>query len=46
MYDGFLDIALEWCYKKNCGFGPEDFCYSSNVKPWWRCSRNPKLVFE
>lgn len=45
LYEGFLDVALEWCYKKNCGFGPEDFCYSSNVKAWWQCSQNEEHVW-
>jgi hypothetical protein len=30
-------IALEWCYKKNCGWGPEDFSHASTVRAWWRC---------
>ena len=29
--------AVEWYYKKNCGFGPEDFSYGSKVVAWWKC---------
>lgn len=32
------EIAAEWCYKRNCGWGPEDFGYGSSVKAWWVCS--------
>lgn len=32
------ELAKEWCYKNNCGFGPEDFSYGSRVKAWWVCS--------
>ncbi len=31
------DIALEWCYEKNCGWGPEDLSDGSNVKVYWTC---------
>ncbi len=31
------EIALEWCYAQNCGWGPEDFTYGSKVKAWWTC---------
>lgn len=32
-------MALDWCYARNCGWGPEDFSYGSNVIAWWRCPR-------
>ncbi len=32
------EIALEWHYGKNCGFGPEDFSFGANVAVWWQCS--------
>lgn len=35
--DAFPEIAAEWCYKKNCGFGPEDFNCHSGIKVWWQC---------
>ncbi len=35
----FPEIASEWHYKKNCGWGPEDFNYGSNIKVWWQCSK-------
>lgn len=31
------DVAMYWCWKKNCGFGPEDFSSGSKVMPWWTC---------
>ncbi len=46
LYDGFLDIALEWCYKLNCNFGPEDFNYASRVKVWWCCQFNKKHIWK
>ena len=39
------DIALEWYYPKNCGFGPEDFSYGSNVIAYWQCSKNPEHIW-
>lgn len=33
------ELALEWCYKKNCGWGPEDFLHASTVKAWWTCPK-------
>ncbi len=33
----FPELALEWCYEKNCGWGPGDFTYASGVKAWWNC---------
>ena len=30
-------VASEWCYIKNCGWGPEDFSRGSNVKAYWDC---------
>lgn len=35
--EAYPEIAAEWCYKKNCGFGPEDFSRSSGVKVFWKC---------
>src|SRR5882724_11930107 len=31
------DLASEWCHKKNCGWGPDDFSHGSNVRAWWVC---------
>jgi len=45
LFDAYLDIAVEWHYKKNCGFGPEDFNYGSGVKAWWRCSRDKRHIW-
>lgn len=30
-------IAQQWNYKKNSGWGPEDFSRSSGVRCWWTC---------
>jgi hypothetical protein len=34
------EIALEWYYPSNCGFGPEDFSYGSQVNAFWQCSKD------
>lgn len=39
------EIALEWYYPKNCGWGPEDFSYGSQVNAWWQCSANKKHIW-
>lgn len=39
------EVAVEWLYEKNCGFGPEDFTYGSKVNAFWRCSRNKKHIW-
>lgn len=39
------DIAAQWYYKKNCGWGPEDFSYGSKVVVWWQCEDNPKHIY-
>ncbi len=39
-------LTGEWYYKKNCGFGPEDFSLGSDVAPWWRCSKNTKHIWQ
>jgi positive regulator of sigma E activity len=31
------ELAAEWHFKKNSGFGPEDFSHASNVRVWWMC---------
>jgi hypothetical protein len=31
------EIAAEWLYKKNVGWGPDDFSHGSSVRAWWRC---------
>lgn len=38
-------IAEQWCYERNCNFGPEDFSYGSHVSAWWRCAVDPSHVF-
>lgn len=35
--EAFPEVAFDWCYKKNCGWGPEDFASSSKVSAWWEC---------
>lgn len=39
------EAAGEWYYEKNCGFGPEDFSYGSQVNVWWQCSENKEHVW-
>jgi len=40
------EVAVEWFYEMNCGFGPEDFSIGSNIRVWWRCSTNPEHVWK
>jgi len=42
----FPEAAVLWSYKKNCGFGPEDFSYGSNVKCWFKCPEGPDHFFQ
>ena len=35
--NAYPEKTVEWYYKKNCGFGPEDFSYGSKVVAWWKC---------
>lgn len=39
-------LTSEWLYKKNCGWGPEDFSPGSDVAPWWRCPTNSKHIWQ
>jgi hypothetical protein len=41
----YPEIAAEWYYPKNCGFGPEDFNYASNIKVWWQCPNDKKHIY-
>lgn len=38
LFDAYPELASEWLYSKNCGFGPEDFSYGSGIVVWWKCS--------
>lgn len=40
------EVAVEWFYERNCGWGPEDFATGSNVRAWWQCSRNPEHIWQ
>ncbi|MBK8225316.1 MAG: zinc-ribbon domain-containing protein [Candidatus Obscuribacter sp.] len=40
------ELAQEWFYERNCGFGPEDFSYGSNVRVWWQCERDPEHIWK
>ncbi len=33
----YPEVAVQWCWEKNCGFGPEDFSSGSKVMAWWIC---------
>ncbi len=35
--DAEPEIAEEWCYKQNAGWGPEHFSRGSGVRCWWEC---------
>jgi hypothetical protein len=35
--DAEPEVAAEWHYAKNAGWGPEDFSRSSSVNCWWEC---------
>lgn len=39
-------VALMWDYRKNCGFGPEDFSYGSSVRAWFICPKGKDHVFQ
>lgn len=41
----FPEIAAEWNYKKNCGWGPEDFNYGSSITVWWQCPNRKSHVY-
>ena len=41
----FPEVSIEWYHKKNCGWGPQDFNYSSNVKCWWQCPNDKSHVY-
>lgn len=38
-------IAAQWCYERNCNFGPEDFTHGSHVSAWWRCDADTSHVY-
>jgi hypothetical protein len=40
------EVAQFWYYKKNCGFGPEDFSFGSGVKAWWFCPKGKDHIFQ
>ncbi len=41
-----IELAMQWYYPKNCGFGPEDFNYGSSVSAWWQCPKNKKHIWK
>lgn len=43
--DAYPEVAGEWYYKKNCGWGPEDFNYGSRIKAWWQCPNNRRHIY-
>lgn len=42
----FPEVAAQWDHKRNCGFGPEEFSFGSNVLVWWRCPEGSDHVFK
>lgn len=39
------EIAAQWLYEKNCGWGPEDFSFGSGINVWWRCDQGPDHIW-
>lgn len=39
-------VAATWHWKKNCGFGPEDFSKGSGVYAWWICEENKEHIYK
>jgi positive regulator of sigma E activity len=37
LIDAHPEVASLWDYKKNCGWGPEDFSSASCTIVWWKC---------
>ena len=35
----YPELVLEWDYEKNGKLRPENFTYGSDVKVWWKCSK-------
>jgi hypothetical protein len=42
----YPEAAQMWDYKRNCGFGPEDFSYGSTVCCWFKCPEGPDHSFQ
>ncbi|MFA6213281.1 MAG: zinc-ribbon domain-containing protein [Candidatus Obscuribacterales bacterium] len=42
----YPEAAVLWDYKKNCGFGPEDFSYASSVLAWFSCPKGKDHKFQ
>ena len=42
----YPEAAAMWHYKKNCGFGPEDFSYGSTVRAWFKCPKGKDHLFQ
>jgi DNA-directed RNA polymerase subunit RPC12/RpoP len=43
---GYPEVAVYWCYPKNCGWGPDDFSIGSNAQAWWVCANDPRHIFQ
>lgn len=43
--EAFPEVAAQWYYPKNCGFGPEDFSYGSKVNAWWQCETDKAHIW-
>lgn len=44
--DAYPEIASHWCWKRNCGFGPEEFSSGSKVMAWWTCPTGPDHIYQ
>lgn len=42
----YPEAALLWDYKRNRGWGPEDFSYGSSVRAWFKCPKGKDHHFQ
>jgi hypothetical protein len=42
----YPEVAVYWYSAKNCGFGPDDFGPSSDVRVWWHCVNDKNHTFK
>ena len=42
----YPEAARQWHYKRNCGFGPEDFSHGSTVRCWFKCPAGKDHIFQ
>ena len=42
----YPEAARQWHFKRNCGFGPEDFSHGSTVRCWFKCPAGKDHIFQ